>query len=887
MRYLKRYKIFENIHQAKSILKKKGIDETHPGFIELRDLLKDHLGYIGWFTTMLYDNNISLSDLKDLYQTIVNAPEIIRGLKKPLINYNDWEKLMDDIIDSKNSIKIKRIINEFPSLQKSFVDMKNDNDKSLLLRLSQMDDKENLIKKISRYKTKEELFNAINIFTGKRSKGYTNIKEQIKKSGAKLVYDSPIDNIIICEVDHPQLRKLASDSSWCILSQSTFNSYNNGLYKQYIIFLTDKTNNYRKIGVTYGLKFKTAHKLDDSFIPRDEVDKILKERGTDIDILKANREEALKDKESINRTNIKTLLQQGFTKEEIFSNKDIYSQDDIEYINYNFNKDEIKKYSLEDIHNKMELKERDINWGVSNPQYFIENKHRLLFKLTLKNLTNIYTNKEDIDKLVDLDLVDSFAKNFIKTINASSEGEYDYDKNPLKVLENSKGIMSEHGISLLTFVIKYTDINSRDYTLPEITKVINKNEFYYNEDLSKTLKEKGFKFNDEDEVLEFILKFKASYDENLTYSSEKIYMSLSKRSSQINKWLEITKDFPILKDKVKVVLEEYISRSKLSTRPGRHAILLTNKSLEIIKNTYPELYDSSVSSDKVRKAWIDIWNVIPNPSIMNDGVNRRETIDYMRNKGRDHNVITPEEVYEDFYEVLKDQNLPSGTAHSLDALSTFYLIFSLVKTNNIDKIGDLNIRWSLSFTGKVIRIALNKAHYNSRGYVSKNFEPNNDERKRLFEYLNMSIKDRLTHDVTNELFTNWELEKHKVFSLIYYLYDWGFNRYFSLVEKAKNVYNDKWKKIDGQDHVTHSVIRINYFDHIFSYLIEEKRVDDVKNIIDKIMDWEMTETEKKKIMEYVYYSIGRGAYNRDVTKKEIQDWAFKKYFTMDELKSLR
>lgn len=871
MRYLERYRIFENIYQAKSILKKKGIDELHPGFIKLRELLKNNIGYIGWFTKMLYEHNVLLSELKDLYQIILNKPEIIRGLKNSLIDYNDWGKLMDDIIYSKNSIEIKRTINELPFLQKSFVDLKSDDDKSLLLKLSQMDDKENLIKKISRYKTKEELFNAIDIFTSKRSKGYTNIKKQVEKSGAKFVYDSPIDNIIICEVEYTQLKILASDSSWCILSQTTFNYYNIGFYKQYIIFLTDKTDNYRKIGVTYGLKFKTAHKLNDSFMSKNEVNKILKERGTDITILSVDREEALRDKSSINRTNISNLLEQGFTKEEIFSNKDIYNNEDIKHIDA-LSKKEILKYNLEDIINKMELKERDINWIKATPQFFIQNKHRILFKLTITSLISIYTNKEDIDRLVDLDLVDSFTKNFIKKINSSSEGEYNYDKNPLKVLENNKELISEYGISLLIFVIKYTDINSQDYTLPEVTKVINKGEFYYNEDLVRTLKEKGFKFNDEDEVLEFILKFRVGYNENLTYSSESPYS----RANQINKWLEITKYLPILKDKVKVVLEEYLTVSKLSTRPSRNSVLLTNKSLEIIKNTYPELYDSSVNSDKIRKAWIDIWSVIPNPSIVNDGVNRKETIDYMRSKGRYHKVITPDEVYEDFYEVLKDQNLPSGTANSVDALSTFYLIFSLLKTNNIDKIGDMNISWSLNFTGKVIRIALDKVDYNGRSYIYENFKPTDDERKRFFEYLNINIKDSLIHDVINQKFPNWELEKHKVFSLVYYLYDWGFDKYFSLVENAKNVYSDKWEKINGKDYVTHQVIRINYFDHIFSYLIQEKRVDDIKIIIDKIMAWEMTKTEKKKTMYYISY-IGRGVYNRDKTKKEIKDWALNKY----------
>ncbi len=319
MKIINSYILFENLQQAKSILKANDIPETDKNFIIVKNLLKDSLGYIGWFTKMFFEIGIGMDDLKELYRIISTEAEIISGLPKPVISYSDWEILMDDIIKSRNKISVKRVINEFPQLQKSFINLSNSTEVSLLIKLSKFQDKENFYKKISRYKTKKELINAIRLFTtDERKVGYTNIKNAIVRSKAKIVYDSHFDDIIICEVDFHQLKQLASDTSWCILSESTFRSYADGINKQYIIFLTDRTGNMSKIGITYGLKFRTAHAINDSYVDQNTISKLLDDRGTSIDILKRSINDVLNDN---GRASVSNLIKIGISKENILKYK--------------------------------------------------------------------------------------------------------------------------------------------------------------------------------------------------------------------------------------------------------------------------------------------------------------------------------------------------------------------------------------------------------------------------------------------------------------------------------------------------------------------------------------------------------------------------------------
>jgi len=132
MKFLKSFSLFENLQQAKSILSKLGIDENDPVFRKIKELLKTNVGYIGWFTKMLFENGVPYQSLEDLYKdTIVARPEVVNALPKNLITYIDWEKLMDDIILASNNIGIRRMLNELPNLQRSLINDKSEQEREL------------------------------------------------------------------------------------------------------------------------------------------------------------------------------------------------------------------------------------------------------------------------------------------------------------------------------------------------------------------------------------------------------------------------------------------------------------------------------------------------------------------------------------------------------------------------------------------------------------------------------------------------------------------------------------------------------------------------------------------------------------------------------------
>jgi hypothetical protein len=181
------------------------------------------------------------------------------------------------------------MISELPSTQKDLV---NSNMYPLFLKLYDRKDKNVFIKKISRYKTQSELSNALNSFVNQKNLKYESILREVKNTNVDLIYKSKANDIIIIKVsDSFQLRRLAGDTSWCILDQSTFNSYNNGLNRQFVAFLTDLNDNYRKIGITYGYKLYTAHLVDDRSIYSDKLSAILLDRGFKLDSLKIKFDE--------------------------------------------------------------------------------------------------------------------------------------------------------------------------------------------------------------------------------------------------------------------------------------------------------------------------------------------------------------------------------------------------------------------------------------------------------------------------------------------------------------------------------------------------------------------------------------------------------------------
>jgi hypothetical protein len=94
-------------------------------------------------------------------------------------------------------------------------------------------------------------------------------------------------------------------------------------------------------------------------------------------------------------------------------------------------------------------------------------------------------------------------------------------------------------------------------------------------------------------------------------------------------------------------------------------------------------------------------------------------------------------------------------------------------------------------------------------------------------------KQIIKPNYTNQIVTDRELFEHESVSLIYYYYDWGFDKYFELIKKSKNQ-SDKWKVVDGINSHQLSRNRVDYFSEIFNYLNKNKMVEEFNDLRDKI-----------------------------------------------------
>ncbi len=264
----------ENMALAKSIISKK-----MDGFEKLKTLLSKNIGYIGKFTDYLINENIPLSDLENLYKDLVDLKNKQKNIDISSLKY---EEVIDKIQDNKNDLSVNSLIQQFPSEQKELArqllnssgngpNQRSQTIYNLILQASKKEEKEALLSKISRYKTKEELKNALKLFGKTAFNNRDEIKEFLNTSKSNLSFEN--DDVMIVKVNSLEdVQKLGSDTSWCILGSSMWNSYTKGRY-QFIIydFRRDEWDPLFKIGFTLNKDFTihAAHDiLDNSSAPQ-------------------------------------------------------------------------------------------------------------------------------------------------------------------------------------------------------------------------------------------------------------------------------------------------------------------------------------------------------------------------------------------------------------------------------------------------------------------------------------------------------------------------------------------------------------------------------------------------------------------------------------------
>ena len=798
-----RFKIFENIQQGKSILSSNNISLDDPRWLKLLSIFEKNPGYVGDFTYMVFEKDWKIESVEFIYNTFINNQSnkgIFNQVYPKIRNYTE-ESFIDELQKLKREKDITGVYNKFPSLQKEIIDKSTQKEK-LLYDLSLRKDMNSLIRKISRYHTTRDLVNAIKLFLSSEIlDGHNKIMSVIKRVGAKVIIDDESNNLIIVKVNYPQLKVLGSHTSWCILSEGTFDSYNR-VCDQYIIYFTDETGNESMIGTTIGKNVRTSHYINDNNVDTDKLRKLLKERGFELSKLFMSEKEFLL--KSLDKEDFNTLIRNGFKKEQIFDVRKV------------FNYREFKTFDIKDI-DKYKLKYRD-------------NSNTLSFADICKDFEDGYLTD------IDYHLVRMYKKYGDKIIPFISK-KYDFSEFYGEIIELVEKV-EDH---------EFTDI---DEILKRVKKV--------DAGLISFLLKRDIKFSDE------------SIAKNIT--SEKYgndYYEILSVRPQLFKYV-----YP----KSKYGNDRSLGLGSLSSSELKKIKTIT----ELSENK--DLDDLILDQEKSENSKY-VSDIVPHYTYQNSGINRTSHRDFLRKEGVTE--FGPKEfMSDDIWGRIKKFKI---TQYNENTYPLFYL-FSCVKLGKMDDIKEL-FPLSYSFIGKVIRTAIYRPggvltfSYNGTPYVTKPFFLNDKEEEELFQWMLMNVTESdCGPRVINTIYDR-SLMRHKAFSLIYYKYGWGFNKYVEIVSKVKTIQNDIWTKNDkGESIVQQNITRPDLFDHVISYLSSLNMGEELVELFETILNMKLKLYEARSLVykySYTRYSI----LDRKVTDTRVRDlfskYGFRLNYSMD------
>jgi hypothetical protein len=257
----KKSKVVENVDQAKALLRNLDIETNNPDFLRIKDLLKSNLGYCGLFTKFFFKDKISYSRLESLYSKIKELGNKIEVLDKNIVEYDNFESLDDDISRIDDKIFQNKIFNMLPRKQKDLFNdynqrvyssgmgrsimkpVKNPNKDNFMNSILGFRDNPELIKsftnKISAYDNAEKIVDFANSLIDGSEKTYEKTLELCKKlKDVYIRFSDEEKQIIIVRVNsYSSIKKLASDTNWCITRDiDYYNRYTKDGRQQFILF---------------------------------------------------------------------------------------------------------------------------------------------------------------------------------------------------------------------------------------------------------------------------------------------------------------------------------------------------------------------------------------------------------------------------------------------------------------------------------------------------------------------------------------------------------------------------------------------------------------------------------------------------------------------------
>ena len=245
--------LYENPNQAIKFLKEKNLDPTtNPDGKEILDDINNITrgdGYTFLLTKFYINERMPIDDLSKLHDYLKQNKEHINRLPKPVVTYNTYRELRNDLDNMEGMRAYKKLYNELPTnFKQEFNNELTDVEKQHFGKLAvefyktlNPKQQEFFLKKLKGYDSIvtiiEHLINYIRAI--ENNEDYNSIKQKIESTpNTYIAYDNPEQGIIIAHVNSFKASEvLGCTTSWCISREpSRWREYKQGGNKYFFIW---------------------------------------------------------------------------------------------------------------------------------------------------------------------------------------------------------------------------------------------------------------------------------------------------------------------------------------------------------------------------------------------------------------------------------------------------------------------------------------------------------------------------------------------------------------------------------------------------------------------------------------------------------------------------
>ena len=202
-------------------------------FDEISELLSKNPNYIFQFTKFRYQDKIDMEDIKKVIDTIKNKKEIISLLKRNLIDYTNFEELIDDITKASYKSIVNKFLTDVIWYKKYRSELKkylseNPQKENIVLDFLKLDTtlQKQFLSTLKYYElnnvSPDFFMDEMENFIENKSLRSSEIIDKLKKYSNQLniVYNN--ENIIIITTRNRTVVKEFGSKKWCIVYNDNF-----------------------------------------------------------------------------------------------------------------------------------------------------------------------------------------------------------------------------------------------------------------------------------------------------------------------------------------------------------------------------------------------------------------------------------------------------------------------------------------------------------------------------------------------------------------------------------------------------------------------------------------------------------------------------------------